>query len=313
MGAPDIKSDDKAADAPAPVTKDLKGATVALAPPTDAVVTSVHRPAPGSINVVEVPPGAHLKLDFASTEAKFAILDVDLVLLFPDGAKIIFPGYAFNLVGPESSEAVFSDKVVSPQQLLAFVDELRLLNDTNSPLLGSSLKSEQQNQDQGKERSETPAEDAPPPPPQPAAPTAKLAGVADFTKPPEVPGDRFLKKPSDDAIPASSGAAPGSRHTSDEPPKVDTGSGTGNVSAAKLDVTLLGVSGDQTTGLPSGGVRILGAASEVLATTDPAFAVQQQMRTLVGTSQNDIIFAANPDRMPSGTTESARCSCDLSG
>ena len=138
--------------------KSLKGTTVALAPPTDAVVTSVHRPAPGSISVVEVPPGAQLKLDFASTEAKFAVLDVDLVLLFPDGAKVIFPGYAFNLVGPESSEAVFSDKVVSPQQLLAFVDELRLLNDVNSPLLGSNSKSDQQNQDQGeKEAKETPA------------------------------------------------------------------------------------------------------------------------------------------------------------
>jgi len=187
MDAADIKSDNKAANAAAPATKDLKGATVALAPPTDAVVTSVHRPAPGSISVVEVPQGAQLKLNFASTEAKFAVLDVDLVLLFPDGAKVIFPGYAFNLVGPESSEAVFSDKVVSPQQLLAFVDELRLLNDVNSPLLGPNSKSEQQNQEQGKDKSEAkepPAEDAPAAPPQPAAPTAKLAAVADFTKPP---------------------------------------------------------------------------------------------------------------------------------
>ena len=113
MDAPDIKPDNQSANAAAPAIKESKGATVALAPPTDAVVTSVHRPAPGSISVVEVPQGAQLKLNFASTEAKFAVLDVDLVLLFPDGAKVIFPGYAFNLVGPESSEAVFSDKVVS--------------------------------------------------------------------------------------------------------------------------------------------------------------------------------------------------------
>src|SRR5689334_7765019 len=194
MDALDINSDGKAANALVPTTKDTKAATVALAPPADAVVTSVHRPAPGSISVVEVPPGAQLKLDFASTEAKFAVLDVDLVLLFPDGAKIIFPGYAFNLVGPESSEAVFSDKIVSPQQLLAFVDELRLLNDVNAPLLGSN-KSEPPNQDQTKDRSEVKeaaAEDAPPAPPQPAAPSAKLAGVADFTKAPEVPADRFF-------------------------------------------------------------------------------------------------------------------------
>ncbi len=306
MDAPDVKQDSGAANASAPAAKELKGTTVALAPPTDAVVTSVQRPAPGSISVVEVPPGAQLKLDFASTEAKFAVLDVDLVLLFPDGAKVIFPGYAFNLVGPESSEAVFSDKVVTPQQLLSFVDELRLLNDVNAPLLGSNAKSDQQNQDQGKEAKETPAEDAPPAPPQPAAPTAKLAAVADFAKPPETPADRFFKKLNDDVAPPASSGAPSSRHTTDGLTAVTdpgTGTGTGNVSAAKLDVTLLGVSGDQTTGLPSGGVRILGAASEIPATTDPAFGVQQQMRTLVGTAQSDIIYAANPSRMPSGTTE----------
>ncbi|MET0676483.1 MAG: calcium-binding protein, partial [Bradyrhizobium sp.] len=308
MDAPDIKSDNKAANAPAPAGNESKGAQVALAPATDAVVTSVNRPAAGSISVVEVPPGAQLKLNFASTAAKFAVLDVDLVLLFPDGAKVIFPGYAFNLVGQDSSEAVFSDKVVTPQQMLAFVDELRLLNDVNSPLLGSNSKPEQQADDQGKEKSEAkePSEEAPPAPPQPAAPTAKLNGVADFSKPPDVPADRFFKKPTDDAVPASSGSAPGSRNTSNNPTNgidPNVGDGTGNVSAAKLDVTLLGVSGDQTSGLPSGGLRILGAASEIPATTDPTFAVQQQMRTLVGTGQNDIIYAANPDRMPSGTTE----------
>ena len=50
-------------------------------------------------------------------------------------------------------------------------------------------------------------------------------------------------------------------------------------------------------------MQILGAASEIPATTDPTFSVQQQMRTLTGTAQNDIIYAANPNRMPSGTTE----------
>src|ERR1700748_3469724 len=101
----------KSGDPPQP-SHDGKGAAVALAPANDAVVTSIHRPAAGSIIVVEVPPGAHLKLDFASTEAKFAVLDVDLVMLFPDGAKVILPGYAFNMVGPESADAAFSDKIV---------------------------------------------------------------------------------------------------------------------------------------------------------------------------------------------------------
>ena len=45
------------------------------------------------------------------------------------------------------------------------------------------------------------------------------------------------------------------------------------------------------------------AASVVAATTDPTFAVQQQTKTIAGTSNNDIIYVADPNRMPSGTTE----------
>ena len=314
MDAADTKPNGARVEAPPLVPNDPKPTTVALAPATESVVTSIHRPAPGAINVVEVPPGAHLHLDFATTDAKFAVLDVDLVLLFPDGAKVILPGYAFNLVGPESSNATFSDKAVTPQQLLAFVDDLHLLNDNSSPILGSSANAQQNAnaaKDQGAAKDEAQEEAPPSPPPQPAAPSAKYTGVADFDKPPEPPPDRFLKKLPDDAIPASSGAPP-SHHDSTATTTsstttnttVDPGTGgTGNVSAAHLAITLLGVSGDHVTTLPGGGVQILGAASEIPATTDPTFSVQQQMRTLVGTAQNDIIYAADPNRMPSGSTE----------
>ena len=316
MDVADHKSSGANAGSPPSTSSNSKPVTLALAPATENIVTSVHRPAPGSINVVEVPPGAHLKLDFASTEAKFAILDVDLVMAFPDGAKVIFPGYAFNLVGPDSSDATFSDKAVNPQQLLALVDDLHLLNDNSQQILGTNANGQQQAQNAGKDQDqpkEEKAEDTPPaPPPQPAAPSAKFKGVADFDKPPEPIPDRSAKKPADDAIPTSSGSPPGSHHTTDNPDPVtpatgpttdpNTGGG-GNVIAAHLDITLLGVSGDRVTSLASGGVQILAAASEVPATTDPAFAVQQTPRTLVGTAQNDIIYAADPNAMPSGTTE----------
>src|SRR5450631_3160766 len=316
MDVTDTKPNGAKTEALAQAPNDAKSTAVALAPAIESVVTSVHRPSPGAINVVEVPPGAHLKLDFATTDAKFAVLDVDLVLLFPDGAKIILPGYAFNLVGVDSADATFSDKTLTPQQLLASVDDLHLLNDNSSPILGTSANA-QQNQNAGKDQGEAKdaaADDAAPsPPPPPAAPSARYTGVADFDKPPEPPADRSLKKLPDDAIPASSGSPPGSHHTTDvvataAPTGTTTtdpgiGGGTGNVSAAHLDVVLLGVSGDQATTLPSGGVQILGAASEIPATTDPAFSVQQQMRTIVGTAAADIIYADNPNRMPSGTTE----------
>src|SRR3984957_14207898 len=319
MDSVDAKPKEAKSEVPAQAPNDAKPAAVAFTPATESVVTSVHRPSPGQINVVEVPPGAHLKLDFATTDAKFAVLDVDLVLLFPDGGKIILPGYAFTMVGPDSSEASFSDKAVTPHQLLAFVDDLHLLDDNSAPVLGASAnQSAGKDQGEAKDQAKDEASEAAPPspPPQPAAPSARYTGVADFDKPPEPPADRSLKKLPDDAIPTSSGSPPGSHHTTDvvtittttgstgtTTTDPGTGGGTGNVSAAHLDIVLLGVSGDHVTTLPSGGVQILGAASEIPATTDPAFSVQQQMRTIVGTAHSDIIYAADPDRMPSGTTE----------
>jgi hypothetical protein len=138
MDIADTKPHEAKAEVPAQAPNDAKSTAVAVAPAIEGVVASVHRPAPGAINVVEVPSGAHLQLDFATTDAKFAVLDVDLVMLFPDGGKIILPGYAFTLVGSDSSGASFSDKTVAPQQLLAFVDDLHLLNDDSAPILGSS-------------------------------------------------------------------------------------------------------------------------------------------------------------------------------
>jgi hypothetical protein len=153
MDVTDTKPNGAKTEALAQAPNDAKSTAVALAPAIESVVTSVHRPSPGAINVVEVPPGAHLKLDFATTDAKFAVLDVDLVLLFPDGAKIILPGYAFNLVGVDSADATFSDKTLTPQQLLASVDDLHLLNDNSSPILGTSANA-QQNQNAGKDQGE---------------------------------------------------------------------------------------------------------------------------------------------------------------
>ena len=109
MGTADTKPNATKTELLAQASNDAKPIAVALTP-VEGVVTSVHRPSPGAMSVVEVPPGAQLKLDFATTDAKFAVLDVDLVLLFPDGGKIILPGYALNLVAPDSSGASFLDK-----------------------------------------------------------------------------------------------------------------------------------------------------------------------------------------------------------
>ena len=267
--------------------------------PTD-YVTTIHRPAAGSIQVVEVPPGSNLKFDFATADTKVVVLDVDLVLLFPDGGKVIIPGFAFDLVGSGESEVAFLDKLLTSQELLARVGDVRLMDDSGLPTMGSSGDAEGEKKAAG--ASEEKAEAAPPTPPVqqavPAAPGAKLTGVADFDTPPEDAGEMPRKATDNISAAASSGAPPSAPANEN----TGNGSGDGNVKAADLKITLLGVSDVKTTPLVSGGLEIRGAAAVTAATTDKTFSVQQQAETLTGTAAGDVIYADNPTSMPSGTT-----------
>ena len=162
---------------------------------------------------------------------------------------------------------------------------------------------------QGEARDEA-AEAAPPsPPPQPAAPSARYTGVADFEKPPEPPVDRFLKKLPDDAIPASSGSPPGSRHTTDVVPSggpttdPGTGGGDGNVGAAHLELSYWVFPATGLRRCRRAACRSLARLPRFRQRPIRHFRFSSRSRTIVGTAAADVIYAAAPDRMPSGTTE----------
>ena len=297
------------AETPPPSSKSASGKSVVASvgnSPTD-FLTTIHRPAAGSIEVVEVPPGSNIKFDFNTADTKVVVLDVDLVLLFNDGGKVIIPGFAFDLVGTGQSEVAFLDKFLTSQELLAKVGEVRLMDDSNLPSMGSSGKDgDKKGEGSTEDKAGEKAPDAPPQPaaPQavPAAPGSKFTGVADFDKPPEDAGE-LARKPTDTIITAaSSGSPPASNHASDNN-GTGNGNGDGNVVAAKLEITLLGVSGIKSTPLVSGGQDIRGAAAVTAATTDKTFSVQQTPETIVGTAAGDVIYADDPTAMPKGTTE----------
>ncbi|MCA0407168.1 MAG: hypothetical protein LCH39_13580, partial [Proteobacteria bacterium] len=284
-----------------PTKASLKNTTGAGAGDGPAAV--IDRPPPGGYIVQEVSPGAKLKLNFNTSDVRVAALDVDLLLLFPDGGKIVLPGYALNMLGSAGTEAIFLDKTLLSQDLLASIADVRLTDDASMRLVGQQGETEQQATAQEKkdaseeeEKDETPPPSQPTPVATPPAPNSKFTGVADFNKPPEDAADAGLRVRRDDPLPSGSGAPPNANNN-------HTGDGDGNIKAAKLEITLLGVSGDVVSPRAGGGLIIRGGASVADATTNPDFAVQQQATTLNGSAQGDIIYARNPDRMPSGTYE----------
>ncbi len=177
--------------------------------PANEPAILIERPPAGSYIVKEVPPGSRLKLDFNTTDVRIAALDVDLLLVFPDGGKVVLPGYTLNMLGVSGSEAIFLDKTMLAQELLANISDVRLTDESTMRLVAESSE-EQKAEANGKEKEkqdETPPP-SPPVPPAPPMPGTKLTGVADFTKPPEEAGDTLPRRPAEERLPASSGAPP---------------------------------------------------------------------------------------------------------
>ena len=187
--------------------------------PSVAPGAPIRRPAPGATIIAEVNPGEPLKLDFASTDAKFVALDVDLVVMFGDGAKIVLPGYAFALVSGEASGADFTDKTVSGEQFLAALNDMRLIDDNALPAAALTASADGQGKDKSKDAEAPPAaEEAPPAPP---APPAKMQHDADFDKAPSQGDDNVSAHPTV-AASAPDSSSPPSR------PNNFTGNGNGN-------------------------------------------------------------------------------------
>lgn len=260
----------------------------------------VQRPAPGSIAVTEAPAGANLKFNFSSTEAKILVQDVDIVIAFPDAARIVLPGFAFNLLSA-GGEVAFTDKTESAQEVFANVSDLRLIDNPDLRTMSSADDKD------GGAKEEAPPAPPPAPAPSPASSPAKPTGVADFDKPPQEASENNSRVPPTHFTPPSFSGAPSTPARTSSVMNAlasnDAGKTDNPPGEVQLDITLLGVAKGQAIALPSGGQDIRGAAAVMAAATDSAFAVQQETKQLVGTAQDDVIHALDPARMPSGTFE----------
>src|SRR5262249_19027610 len=89
-------------------------------------VLVVERPAADAISVVDLTNIKHVVLDFSMQGVKVAVLDVDVVLLFPDGGKVILPGFAFAMVALEAPTVTATDGPIDSQSFRSLVGETKI-------------------------------------------------------------------------------------------------------------------------------------------------------------------------------------------
>ncbi len=88
----------------------------------------VDRPAAGTAKVIDPSGAKALKFAFSLNEAKVVILDVDVVLVFPDGGRLILPAFMMQMITAEPPRLTFSEQVIDPQAVIAAAGDVRLVD-----------------------------------------------------------------------------------------------------------------------------------------------------------------------------------------
>ncbi|MCZ8182514.1 MAG: cadherin domain-containing protein [Beijerinckiaceae bacterium] len=85
----------------------------------------IDRPAAGEVRIVDVIDARTLRFAFSLADVSVSILDVDAVLTFPDGGRIIMPSFALQMVSDRPPLIQFNNAAVDPQSLLANAGDIR--------------------------------------------------------------------------------------------------------------------------------------------------------------------------------------------
>ena len=149
--------------------------------------TVVSRPPAGSVQIVEVQDG-NVRFDFALTDARIVIVDVDLIIILPDGGRLIIPGFALKLMDADAPPLHFTDGSITAEAVFAQFSDIKISETVNQ----LKLTSEEEGEKGAKE--EEAADEAPPQPARPIVnPLAQVPAKAATSTAEEV-----VARPSND-------------------------------------------------------------------------------------------------------------------
>lgn len=266
------------------------------APPT----VRIERPEAGQTLVRHSAEG-RIDMAFPLEGVKVELQDVDLVLKFPDGARVILLEFGLQLLLENASPLIVDNKPLDPQALLAMVQDY--VPTQIKPEITAEGQADPQTLAQ--RAAKEAAAQTPPPPPEIVEVQAELprpkiedskenrnnqVAENDYSSPPIFTPVRTST--TQDVTPGSS-----------RPVNTFTSNKTGDYSIPVPEITarVLGVSSSFRQAI-TGGEEVRGGLAVSPAESDPGFASQSAIDTLNGTGGNDVIYADNPLYASIGTT-----------
>lgn len=266
----------------------------------------ISKPQAGEVKAINAGETTNLNFDFDITNANVGLSDIDLVISFPDGSRLVLLGAGLNLVSNPNMNVSFQNQTIEPSQLIAKVGEFKQNEKLTKFNFSSAVEDSTENQSvRTSENSQVatkkvlnPIEKAPTLEPT-DVPTPEIQKTDDgpgevertqIEKEVKKFNERFKNIGQTDLL-----------ANLDEVNEEISSDNLFSIPVPVLELRLLGVTGQEFNNLSGGVTEIRGAGAIGSAATDDSFAVQYEDEKLFGTSGNDIIYADNPDTAPSGT------------
>ena len=250
----------------------------------------------GAAKVVELSADDKAILGMKFAPFKVEIIDIDVVLVFADGSKIVIPGMALAAFSGRKPLLVFDDREISAEQAVATVGEIKEQDVPIKLALSSADSDNADNKSGGKDKESGHIQ------PGDSAATQNSAAAQEANQHKSDEDARRLTEKISNTPPASS-ASPGVISARAVTPSPDDALGPAGIGklVPQLKFTLYNKEG-VTTGVENGQTAIKGSTGGATSSKDAAYGAQSGKETINGTSGDDIIYADNPAQAPSGTT-----------
>jgi Ca2+-binding RTX toxin-like protein len=266
--------------------------------PGGAAVISVGTANYGAAKVVALGADDKAELGMAFAPFKTEIVDIDVVLVFADGSKIIIPGMALAAFTGRKPMLVFTDKEISADQAVSTVGEIK---EQVAPIKLALSSANSEEQSEAHKDGDKPQDGGGVQPGDSSASQAENAAEQEQRHTSDADSSRLTEKIA--STPSSSGPPPSSPSARAIEPSPDDAIGPAGIGklVPKLTLTLYNKEG-VSTGIENGETTIKGSTGGPTSSTDAKYAAQSAKETITGTAQRDIIYADNPAQAPNGAT-----------
>jgi Ca2+-binding RTX toxin-like protein len=283
---------DQKAHAAAPAASDVADI------PGGAAVISVGTANYGAAKVVTLNADDKAELGIPFAPFKTEIVDIDVVLVFRDGSKIIIPGMALAAFSGRKPLIVFSDKEITADQAVSTVGEIK---EQVAPIKLALSSANSEEQSEAHKNGDKPQDGGAVQPGDSSTSQAEHAAQAEQQHRFDQESSRLTEKISNTT--SSAGAPPGIISARAAEPSPDDAIGPAGIGklVPKLTFTLFNQEG-VTTGISNGVTTIKGSTGGPSSSTDARYAAQSAKETITGTAARDVIYADNPAQAPNGET-----------